>query len=185
MNWKSHLEHLENTKQWNAAIKFMQKIIKENPDDMDAYLFMNYLLMNLLVEEEYDKSRFDAYRTLIKWYFDESYAKFSNNAEYLYITARTAVMSEWFFGIDVQDYEEMIKKAYQLDPNNPLYQENYYYNLRNKDPENLELIAYARLILSTNSPIEKQLKNKGAVGKYILTLKRGWAESILWNVKNK
>lgn len=185
MNWKEQLRVLEHAKQWDVAIEFMKNVIKENPNDMDAYIFMNYLLMHLLVEENFDRSQFDNYKALIKWYFDESYAKFSNNPEYLYITARIAVMSEWYFGISVNDYEYMIKKASELELDNLLYQEDYYYDLSDKDPKNPELIAYARTILSENSPIREQLKTKGAVGEYLLTLKKRLAERILWNAFEK
>lgn len=181
MNWKAQLRVLENAKQWDAAIDFMKNIIKEHPNDMDAYIFMNYLLMNLVVEEDYDRSKQDNYIALIKWYFDESYAKFSDNPEYLYITAKTAVMCESFYGISVKDYEKMIEKAKDLDPNNLVYKENYYWGLSKIDPKNPELIAYAKLILSANSPIREQLKSKGAVGEYLLMLKENWCKDVLAN----
>jgi len=48
MEWKEHLRTLERAKEWDLAIVLMEDIIKQNPNDMDAYIFMNYLLMNLL-----------------------------------------------------------------------------------------------------------------------------------------
>ncbi len=57
MEWKIQLCKLEKAKQWDKAITFMQKVITQKPDDIDAYLFMEYLLMNLLVEEDYDRSQ--------------------------------------------------------------------------------------------------------------------------------
>ena len=76
MNWKEKLRRLEKTKQWDRAIEFMETVIRKNPDDVDAYIYMNYLLMNLLVEEKHDESKHDYYEFLAKKYFDESYAKF-------------------------------------------------------------------------------------------------------------
>ncbi len=179
MNWKEELARYEQNKKWDRAIEFMQGVIRENPNDMDAYLLMNYLLMNLLVEEDYDKAKYNNYVTLIKWYFNESYAKFSNNAEYLYLTAKTAVMSEWYFGISVKDYEDMFSKAEKLDPENLLYKESCINFLRKEKPEDPELIAYAKMILSPSSPIRLQLKDKGALGKYILGMKEYWAKGFL------
>jgi hypothetical protein len=181
ITWKERLKSLEEAKQWDFAIDFMQKVIKENPDDIDAYMFMNFLLMDLLVEEEHDKSKNDYYETLAKWYFDESYAKFSDNPEFLYITAKTAGISEWYFGIDVKDYEAMIQKAQRLDPNNLVYKESYYWNLRDKNPRDPELIAYAHLILSEDSPLKKQLQSKGSVGEYLLGIKENWCKEVLYN----
>lgn len=177
--WKEHLRTLEKAKKWDEAIEFMKGVIQKNPDDMDAYIFMNFLLMNLLVEEDYDKRKEKEYETLLKWYFDESYAKFSYNAEYLFFTAITAVMSEWNFGIDVKDYEEMFKKAHQLDPGNPLYLDFYYLNLWPEDAHNPDLLNFARLILSENSPIKKQLKNMGALGEYLLEMQERWSQRVL------
>jgi hypothetical protein len=179
MTWKEQLRTLEKAKKWDKAIEFMKGVIQKNPDDMDAYIFMNYLLMNLLGGEDYDKSKETTYETLIKWYFDESYAKFSHNAEYLYLTGKMAVMGEWFFGIKVEDYDSMIKKAHQLDPQNPLYNQYHYFELEEKDPCNPELVTFANLVLDKNSPITKQFENRGAVGEYILAVARGWGEVIL------
>ena len=50
---KSHIRTLELTKQWDLAIEFMKHVIDKNPDDMDAYISINQLIMNLLIEEDY------------------------------------------------------------------------------------------------------------------------------------
>jgi hypothetical protein len=183
MNWKEKLRNLEKEHQWDHAIEFMQNVIKENPDSMDAYICMNYLLMNLLGEEDYDESKLNYYSKLTKRYFDESYKKFSDNPEYLYITGKTGVMGPWFFGIDITDCEEMIAKANQLDPDNLVYKENYYWDLRTKEPTNPKLIKYCTIILSADSIVEKQLKDKGAVGKYLLSLKKHWCVRVLENIE--
>lgn len=185
MQWKKRLRKLEYEKKWDEAIAFMQQVIKDNPSNMDAYLFMNFLLMNLLVEEDHDESKHDYYESLAKKYFNESYAKFSGNAEYLYLTGKTAVMSEWYFGIDVKDYEDMFERARQLEPKNPLYNKKYYYMLRNKDPKHPELIAHARMILSENSPVKEQLKDKGMLGEYILGMEENWSKDVLWEAFDK
>jgi len=183
MNWKKHLRELEKQKKWDEAITFMHEVIEENPDDKDAYIFMNYLLMNILGYEDCDDIQFKKYRTLTKFYFDMSYAKFSEDPEYLYITGNTAVMGEWHFGIEQEDYLAMIEKAHKLEPDNPLYNENYYYKLRRENPSHPKLIAYAKLLLRKDSPIEKQLSTKGAVGEHLLEINRGWAKGILYNAQ--
>ena len=77
MNWKKKLHELEQTRSWMEAIEFMKKTIDEHPDSMDAYLFMNYLLANLISEEhDWDLKNEDTWNyvvdLLIK-YLDESY----------------------------------------------------------------------------------------------------------------
>lgn len=58
--------------------------------------------MNLLVEEDYEFAKIDYYSGLLKRYFHESYVKFSQEPEYLFYTAITASMSEWFMGINAK-----------------------------------------------------------------------------------
>ena len=69
MNWKSQLEQLEQNKFWDFAIELMQKVIVENPNNVDAAIQMNYLLMNLLVEEDHDESKHEHYEQLTMKYF--------------------------------------------------------------------------------------------------------------------
>ncbi len=171
MTWKEALRQLEYKKDWDTAIEFMQHVIHENPDDMDAYIYMNYLLMNLLVEEDHDCSKHAFYEKLTKHYFDISYAKYSENAEYLFFTALTAVMSEWFWDIEVEDYERMFKKAMELNPDNLVYRRTRIIHLDHKDPANhKELKEYYELVLDENSDLHKTLKSKGAVGAYLLDM---------------
>lgn len=173
MTWKEVLRQLEYKKDWDTAIEYMQHVIQENPNNMDAYMHMNFLLMNLLVEEDHHHLQhdFEYYITLAKHYFNESYQKYSENAEYLFYTALTAVMSEWYWGIEVKDYEDMFKKAMQLEPYNLVYRRDRIIHLNHKDPSNYEeLKAYYQLVLDENSNLHKTLASKGAIGAYLLEM---------------
>jgi tetratricopeptide (TPR) repeat protein len=180
MTWKEVLRQLEYKQDWDTAIEYMQRIIEENPDGMDAYIYMNYLLMNLLVEEDYDQSKHDYYAKLAKYYFDLSYSKYSENAEYLFYTALTAVMSEWYWGMEVKDYDRMFEKAIQLAPDNLVYRRDSIISLNHKDPANYkELKEYYELVLDENSDLNKTLRSKGAVGAYLLGMLTSRAKSFL------
>lgn len=41
MCWREQLKQYEYNKNWNAAIKLMQVVIDDNPNDIDSYFFMN------------------------------------------------------------------------------------------------------------------------------------------------
>lgn len=180
MSWKKELLNLEHQKSWDTAIKLMQKVIQQNPDDKDAYLSMNYLLMNLLVEEEYDRSKHDWYAQLAKKYFDESYKKFSHDPEFLFYTGITAVMSPWYFGITSDEYDAMLQTAMHLNPENALYKRTYYISLDTNHPHNRSAIhAYAHLVLQDNSPIKTTLWSKGSLGMYIWGMMVAWAYHVL------
>lgn len=110
MNWQEQLKKLENNKQWDEAIILMQDVINNNSHNVDAYIAINFLLMNLLVEGDYDNNKHDMYAKKIKQYFDTSYAQFSQNADYLFCTGITAIMSEWYFDINHKEGHTCFKK---------------------------------------------------------------------------
>ena len=174
MTWQQELRILENQEAWDQAIELLKKTIAQNPSDMDAYISMNYLLMNLLVDENEDEdevSNFSSYETMAKKMFKESYAKFSGNAEYLFFTALTASMAESCFGIDQDKAHAMFTKSAHLEPKNILYQWGYcaYVDVDSKESQK-SAAEYAKAIAKSSSPIKAMLLAKGSVGEYVLEM---------------
>jgi tetratricopeptide (TPR) repeat protein len=171
MYWKEQLRKLEKAQQWDFAIDFMKEVIEKNPNDMDAYMAMNFLIMNLLVEEDFEHSKHDYYAQTLKKYFDESYARFSHSAEYLYYTGAIAHMSVWYFGIETEDARAMLDESMRLEPDNILYQSTYYNRLDLNNPENkMKALERAKMILEENSPIKKMLHAKESMGAHLFGL---------------
>lgn len=171
INWQQQLRKLEQCKQWDAALEFMQQIIADNPNSLDAYLSILFLLMNLLVEEDHDETKHNYYESLARKYFKESYAKFSDNPEYLFFTAVTACMSEWYFGIEEKTICAMIEKAIQLEPSNPLYKWGAFICLdKSDDSVRHQMDMYAKNMLAENPNIKKAIKGKGMLGEYLLNI---------------
>ncbi len=50
MSWKEKLAILEHNGDFDIAIFFMQKVIRENPDEVDTYIYMLFRLMDTIVE---------------------------------------------------------------------------------------------------------------------------------------
>lgn len=174
MVWQQELRRLENQEAWDKAIELLKKAIAQNPSDMNAYISMNYLLMNLLVDENEDEdelSNFSSYEALAKKMFKDSYAKFSDNPEYLFFTALTASMAESCFGIDQDTAQAMFIKAAQLEPQNMLYQWGYcaYVDVDSKESQNAAA-KYAQAITKSSSPIKAMLLAKGSLGEYVLEM---------------
>ena len=177
MNWKRKLYLLEKNKEWDKSIKLMQEVIALEPNNADAYIMGNYLLMNLLVEEDYNTDKHDYYAILLKNFYLDSYNKFKTNPEYLFFTAITAYMSEWYFEIEIEDVKRMLIKAVTIEPENKLYQWGYYTYLNMSDKKQVEKgIEIAKEILKSPSLIET-LKSKGAVGEYILDMMTNWVRT--------
>lgn len=185
MSWQKQLETLEHAKQWDDAIAFLDGIIDNDQDDMDAYIAMNYLLANLITEEDYDRSKLDGrsksddYIALSHYYFDESYAKFSDNPEYLFFTAKTIRMADWYMDIGKERIRAMSKKASVLEPDNLLYLWGRYSSLDATNAENLTLMDYYAQKAFEDSASVEFLKSKGAVGEYILEVQlKNWNNNI-------
>lgn len=175
--WKTTLKQFEDQKQWDDAIEFMIPIVAQE-QSLDAYLAMEYLLMNLLVEEDYDESKFNLYTQLAAQYFKESHEKFNDNAQYLFFSGWTASMSEWYFNIEPDDAVAMIKKAYILEPNNLLHQwYPYLFSDYNKNTTYNET-EYAQTIVN-NSSLHEELHTYGSLGDCIWELIQRWAIDTL------
>lgn len=170
MNWKEHLTELEHRKDYALAIEYIQGVIKENPDDVEAYIRAIYLLHNILVEEDYPESEQGFLAGLLKSYFNISYVKFSNNSEYLFFIGKILYIAEWYFGLNDRPKSmdeslafQMQKKAHEMEKGNVLYEWAYRFSLDDK------LSTYlAEQILLHNNPKLEWLKSKGFPGEYIL-----------------
>ena len=180
INWKKYLRILELDKQWDRAIEFMQITIEANPNDMDAYIYMNFLIMNLLSLENYNALKHDYYAELAKKYFDESYAKFSNNAEYLFCTGVTAIMNEEYLGLETEAVHKMLIQAMGLEPDNILYKSADYLYLNrkilNQSPAALE---YAEQALHLGSDLRSKLNWHCAFNKYLSEASIRWAQDVV------
>ncbi|MCI1682495.1 MAG: hypothetical protein LKI39_08060 [Bacteroides sp.] len=175
MDWKKLLFKFEQNKDWKSAIALMQNILSKGNANIDAYISINYLLMDILVEEYYDLGEHDYYARLLKKYFIESYSKFSNNPEFLFFIGKIACMSEWYFGIEIEEAQGLMKKAAKLDPENILYKWANYSDLDMRDLCNREKMAvYAKQALS-NPKVKEKLDAEGAFGKYL------WDSLNYWN----
>jgi len=197
MNWKQEVRILEQHDDFDVAIFYLEQVIKEYPDEVDAYIFMLFRLMDTIVEHachfanvsrtpvseiktKYYDAKEDYYEILAKKYFKEGYAKFSENAAFLFYVGITAVMSEWYFGIDRKDYERMLDKAMLLEPDNLLYKDRYYINLDcTVEYNKKEAMEYAKKVLSEDSFIKRAVADKGAVGEYWLELTTNWSKRLL------
>lgn len=173
MKWKYSLLKLEHNGQWDIALLYMQNVIEESPDDMDAAICMNYLLMHIL-EYGYDIDKFEYYQSLAKQYFQESYAKFSDNPEYLFFTGMTAYGSPWFFGLEDEETYGFLEKARALDENNLLYHWGCRSEEeRKRDPDRKNL---ATLILKDKN-LRTVLESKGGIGIYLFDHMIQWGEN--------
>ena len=132
MSWKLQLEKFESNKEWQSAVDLVKETVDKNKDDIDIYIRGIYLIHNILVEEDYPNEEQDNLSVMLQNYFNMSYEKFSENAEYLFFIGKILYIGEWFFGLDddVKPMEQrlafqMQRKALEKEPENPLYEWAY------------------------------------------------------------
>ena len=175
IDWKEKLENYHKLKDWNSGLTLMQNVITNNPDDLDAYLNVNYFLMNLLIEEEYDDKDQLFYAGLLKKYFLESYSKFSTEPEYLFFIGIIACLGEWYYDITVEEAICLMKQAQLREPNNLLFKWAEYIDFDIRDHNSKKkMIAFAKIALA-NSELHALLSSKGILGKYQLHNLQYWA----------
>lgn len=175
MDWKEHLSIFESSKDWDSAIILLQNTISRDDSNVDAYLRLNYLLMNLLIEEQYNQDLHEYYAGLLKKYFDESYSRFCDDPEYLFFIGKIACIAEWYYDIDIEEAQSFIKKAHTLEPQNILYKWAVYNDLDMRDTANKEKMnLYAKNALS-DAMVRKQLESKGSLGEYLLEALKFWS----------
>jgi S-ribosylhomocysteine lyase LuxS involved in autoinducer biosynthesis len=173
MKWKEELESLEHRKLWSDAVVFIKKTTEKNRDDVEVYVRAIYLLLNLLLEEDYAAHNLehDSLAKLLRQYFDDSYKRFRSSAEYLFFTGYFMGIAEWYFGQDTLDLShQMLKKATELEPENALYEWAYKFALGD------ELAGYLSKKIIADSEKMKWLESKGSPGEYIINVIRSCSE---------
>lgn len=169
MDWKAELKLLESDKRWDDAVVLIKRTTASNPDDVEVYIRAIYLLLNLLLEEDYAAHNLehDSLARMLKQYFDYSYKRFGDNAEYLFFIGYFMGLAEWYFGQNTLELPyRMLKKAMEIQPENTLYE--WAYKFVSGD-EGAGLLS-KKLV----SDVEKMewLESKGSPGEYIVFIVR-------------
>ncbi len=168
MTWKQQLENFEASKEWRKAISLLEKVAEGNPSDPEPSVRTIYLLHNLLVEEDYKGYGFnhDHLADLLLKYFQDSYHKFENNAEYLFFVGIIMHIAEWYFGQeDTSLAMRMQEKAAELDPQNTLYEFSFRFSKSDK----ARARELSQKILTDNDRLV-WLQSKGFPGIYVLRM---------------
>ena len=163
MDWQQ-LEILERNKAWPDAVGFVKDAIAANPQDAEGYVRAIYLLLNLVLEEDYAGCglNHDDLADMLKNYFDSSYERFSDNGEYLFFVGYFMGLAEWYFGQEDLDLSrQMLKRAVQIEPQNRLYEWALRFVTADEAANDL-----SRQLLSDERTM-KWLESKGGPGAYM------------------
>jgi len=176
MNWKEQVSEIEShfgfheQRDWTPDIEFIRNLVDKYPNNVEVYIRAIYAIHNILLEENYPDEKIDEWTALLQKYFNESYHKFSENAEYLFFVGKILYIAEWYFGLD-DDLKpikkrlafKMQKKASDKEPDNILYEWAYRFSLWDKTA-----VYLANQIIEHHKEKIDWLKSKGFPGQYTL-----------------
>jgi len=172
-NWKEHLHVLVVEKKWEDAVRFLEERISKSPQNVEEYIQIIYLIHNILLEEEYPESLYNVFSEKLKYYFDASRDKFSDNSEYLFFIGKILHIAEWYFGLnDNKLAVEMQRKAAALKPDNILFEWAYRVSCEGDVIHN-----YLASEILKDKNLKAWLSAQGFPGEYVLNhLKASVAE---------
>lgn len=201
MRWKEHVAQLEREGNFDIAIFLLEKVIQDHPNDMNASIYLLYRLMSSIVDNSfywtsvscdplknikkmYYDEKCEEYRILLQRHFDESYACFSTNAEYLFYASGILMPQYWFCCMRLDDtfLENMQQRAFRMGYNTILEKMFEYKKSAESNPLDPEVIRYAHSVLD-DPDLQRQLASKGAVAKYVLGPDVRWAQKIVQDVQ--
>ena len=165
MTWKKELDALEAAKRWDAAVDFLDKTIPLYPNDAELYVRAIYLLLNVLLEEDYSAFGLahDDIAARLKKYFDISFERFQDNAEYVFFIGYFLSLAEWYFGqTDISLSHRMLKNAAELEPGNMLYE--WAYRFVTGDGAGAKSLCNQ---ITRNVALMSWLESKGLPGEYL------------------
>lgn len=164
MNWREELAYLRERKPWSEVLIFLEKTADENPDNVEVYVETIYFLLELLLEDSGINFEVegDKIADILKAFFEKSYKRFSENAEFLFFIGYFMALAEWYFGQnDLQLSKQMQKKAIEIEPENILYEWSYKFSTNDRSAYEL-----SKQLLSDSEKM-KWLEMKGVAGEYI------------------
>ncbi|MGS2765237.1 hypothetical protein [Sinomicrobium sp. M5D2P9] len=171
MNWKKQLIEIEKDfgfhkkRDWKPAVNLVNKLLAEDPDDVELNIRAIYILHNILVEEEYPNEEQDRMIDLLQEWFNKSKQKFLENAEYLFFIGKILHIAEWYFGLEDNGLAvEFQKRAMEKEQGNLLYEWAYRLSCQGDIVEGY----LAHQIITYDKDKISWLITKGFPGDYVL-----------------
>lgn len=166
--WKNQIAEFENSGDIKSAIELVCQTADNSPEKVELYLRTMFIVLDFLVEGHYSKDEHLYFSKKLKSYFEDSYEKFYENAEYLAFTGMMITKAEWYFEKSFDDGIKMIKKAIEVQPHNICYESLYYIFEDQRLEVNTEIKYKMLSRFFAEESNKKWLENKGLLGAYTL-----------------
>ena len=165
IDWRwMEVDTLEKQERWNEAKLLLIKHWRQNPNDIKVTIRLGFFCWYILVEEGplgIKDVNFDELETFLKEVTHFGLANFATNEDFLWCFGYMISLFPFYFG----DYEiweakgiSMLKSAYELCPNEPVYRFSYLASCSNSDSK-LEL-------LQVQAVLEDRFQGEGILSEY-------------------
>ncbi len=157
---------LESAEKYNQAFSEYQKLISENKADFETWKFYFFFLWSMLEDVNGKFTKDIDLRTELETELNSGLKKYSDLAEFNFITGYAVSIFPYEFG----DYEEldkkgreMLKKASELEPNNPIYKMVY---LGSQEPTEINQTEYQNACEESESKVREIYNGNGLLNEY-------------------
>lgn len=180
MNWREIVAEDFKNEKFDSVITILKQNIEKNIDRLASTIELIYVHWHIVLEvrkfpyagktdEEWFHELNHVYRTYSPQWLDD--AEFS-----FYIAYAGSCFCEGFIGLDEKDIADMFEKAYNMYPDNLIYQWGTLYNVSHEYKEQGKYAEWlkedqrmAKLILSDNECVQA-IKNYPLLGEDLLWL---------------
>ncbi|MFL0507173.1 hypothetical protein ACH0B5_15645 [Ureibacillus sp. 179-F W5.1 NHS] len=148
----TEVDTLESQEKWNEAFALLLKHWNENPNDLKTVIRLGFLSWYVLVEEgplDIKGVDFDGVETVLREVTSYGLTHFSMNEDFLWSFGYMMSLFPDYFGDDdcEQKGKGMLKRAYELCPDEPIYRYTYFGAFPNEDDKLREAIQQVHAVL--------------------------------------
>lgn len=161
IDWQwPEVDILENQGEWNKAKVLLLQHWNENPNDIKAVIRLGFLSWYVLVEEgplDIKGVDFDEIETILREVTNYGFNHFSTNEDFLWSFGYMISLFPNYFGDDdswEQKGKTMLKKAYEICPDETVYRYTYFGSFPNEEDKLKEELRQLRAVLEERFPGE-------------------------------
>lgn len=177
MDWRwTEVDTLESEGKWNEAKSLLIKNWNQNPSDLKTVTRLGFFCWYVLTEEgplDIKDVDLDELETVLRQITDFGLANFMTNKDFLWCFGYIISLSPYYFG-DYEYWEEkgisMLKRAYELCPDEPVYKYSYLGSFPNPDGNLKDEFQQVHAVL------EDRFQGEGVLSEYFKSVWNCWHE---------
>lgn len=175
IDWRwQEVDTLESQERWNEAKSLLINHWRQNPNDLKVIIRLGFFCWYVLVEEGplgIKDVEFDELETVLNEVTHFGLANFMTNEDFLWCFGYMISLFPYYFG--AYDYWEekgisMLKRAYELCPDEPVYRYSYFGSLPNTERKLKDEFYQVQAVL------EDRFQGEGVLSEYFKSVWHSW-----------